>query len=395
MSDSRGTISARSFGIAPFHVMRILARAKEMEAAGRNLVHMEIGEPDFPTPEPIVAAGQSALAAGKTRYTPARGLPKLRTAIAGHYQRRYSICVDPERILITPGASGGLQLLLAALLDPGDGVLMPDPGYPCNRHLVRLLGGVPRLAPVGPDTGYQLTADNLDEFWTPDLQVVLVASPSNPTGTLLDAKELVRLYRAVRERGASLIVDEIYQGLVYGVPDRTALAAGEDGLFVINSFSKYFGMTGWRLGWVVAPIDCVEVLERLAQNLYLAAPTPSQHAGLAAFEPETLEILESRRRELERRRDFLVPTLLELGFRLPVEPQGAFYVYARCDNLTDDSAAFAEQLLEQQAVAVTPGEDFGANEPGQHLRFTYTTDLESLHEGTRRMARFLGSDGWG
>jgi len=382
-------LAARVAAIAPFHVMRLLARAREMEAAGRNLVHMEVGEPDFPTAAPILEAGRQALAAGKTRYTPARGLPELRAAIAGHYQRRFSIEVDPERILVTPGASGGLQLLLAALLDPGDAVLMADPGYPCNRHLARVLAGVPRLAPVGPDTGYQLTADHLDAAWCPDVRVVLVTSPSNPAGTLLGAPELGRLYSAVRERGASLVVDEIYQGLVYDEPDHTALAVGTDALFVVNSFSKYFGMTGWRLGWVVAPNDCVAALDRLAQNLYLAAPTPSQYAALAAFEPETTRILESRRRELERRRDFLLPALGGLGFRFASNPQGAFYLYGRCDDLTEDSAVFAERLLEQEAVAVAPGRDFGFNEPERHLRFAYTTDLERLGEGVRRIVRFL------
>jgi aspartate/methionine/tyrosine aminotransferase len=242
---------------------------------------------------------------------------------------------------------------------------------------------------VGPETDYQLTADHLDAAWRSDIRVVMVASPSNPTGTLLGADELGRLYRAVRERGASLVVDEIYQGLVYGEPDHTALAAGTEGLFVVNSFSKYFGMTGWRLGWVVAPSDCISTLDRLAQNLYLAAPTLSQYAGLAAFEPRSLEILESRRRELELRRDFLLPALRGLGFRFPAEPQGAFYLYARCDELADDSAAFADRLLEQQALAVTPGQDFGVNEPGCHLRFAYTTDLDALREGVCRIARFL------
>jgi aspartate/methionine/tyrosine aminotransferase len=392
MSIPHTALSARSGEIEPFHVMRLLARAREMEAAGREVVHMEIGEPDFPTAAPIVEAGRRALAEGRTRYTPARGLPQLREAIAGHYLRRYSISVDPDRILATPGASGGLQLLLAALLDPGDGVLMPDPGYPCNRHLVRLLGGEPILAPVRADTGYQLTADNLDAFWRPGVRVVMVASPANPTGTLLTAGELERLYRAVRDRGASLVVDEIYQGLVYGESDHTALEAGADGLFVVNSFSKYFGMTGWRLGWVVVPEDTVEVLDRLAQNLYLAAPTPSQYAGIAAFEPETLSILESRRLELERRRDFLLPALEALGLRFPARSQGAFYLYARCDDLTDDSAVFAASLLERQAVAVTPGLDFGSNEPERHLRFAFTTDLEKLAEGVRRIAGFLGDD---
>jgi aspartate/methionine/tyrosine aminotransferase len=392
MSVIGSRLSARSATVAPFHVMRILARAREMEAAGRSLVHMEVGEPDFPTAEPILEAGRRALAEGKTHYTQARGLPELCAAIAGYYGQRFSIRVDQERILITPGASGGLQLLLAALLDPGDGVLMADPGYPCNRHLVRLFGGAPRPVPVGPDTGYQLTAELLETAWTPDVRLVMAASPSNPTGTLLSAEELRRLYRAVRERDASLLVDEIYQGLIYGGPDHTALAAGSEGLFIVNSFSKYFGMTGWRLGWVVAPDDCVPTLDRLAQNLYLAAPTPSQYAALAAFEPGTLEILESRRRELEARRDFLLPALAALGLQFDAVPRGAFYLYGRCDHLAADSAVFAEQLLEREAVAITPGQDFGANQPERHLRFAYTTSLAALHEGVRRITRFVGTD---
>jgi aspartate/methionine/tyrosine aminotransferase len=369
--------------------MRLLARAREMEAAGRHVVHMEIGEPDFPTPAPIMEAGRLALAAGKTKYTAASGLPELRDAIASHYRERYGVSVDPDRILITPGASGGLQLLLAALLDPGDEVLMADPGYPCNRHLVRLFGGVPRPVAVGAETRYQLTAEHLETAWHPDVRVVMAASPSNPTGTLLSEGELERLYAATRERGVSLVVDEIYQGLVYGGQDHTALAAGSEDLFVVNSFSKYFGMTGWRLGWIVAPHDSVDVLDRLAQNLYLAAPTLSQYAALAAFTPETCAILESRRSEFQRRRDFLMPSLEALGFRLCLRPEGAFYLYARCDGLASDSEDFAARLLDQQAVAVTPGVDFGTHEAPHYLRFAYTTDITVLEEGVRRIKEFL------
>jgi len=369
--------------------MRLLAQAREMETGGRNVVHMEVGEPDFPTARPILEAGRRALADGKTHYPPASGLPELRAAIAEQYRHRFSVQVDPARILVTPGASGGLQLLLGALLDPGDGVLMTDPGYPCNRHLVRILGGVPIPVPVGPESNYQLTAELLEAAWQPGVRLVMVASPANPTGTLLSPDELIALYRAVHERGASLLVDEIYQGLVYGETDHTALAAGTEGLFVVNSFSKYFGMTGWRLGWVVAPSHCTAALDRLAQNIYLAAPTPAQYAALAAFEPETLQILESRRRELERRRDFLLPALTDLGFRFAAKPEGAFYLYARCDELTDDSLAFTDRLLKQEAVAVTPGLDFGSNHPERHLRFAYTTDLDALDEGVRRIAQFV------
>jgi aspartate/methionine/tyrosine aminotransferase len=391
MSGSRAVdgISPRAAAIEPFHVMRLLARAREMEAAGREVIHMEVGEPDFGTPEPVVEAGRRALEAGRTKYTPARGLPELRTLISAHYRRRFGLDIDPERVLITPGASGGLQLLLAALLEPGERVLLADPGYPCNRQLVRLFGGVVHPVPVGPETGYQLTAEHLESAWRLGVRVVMVATPSNPTGTLMKPAELRRLYRTARRCGASLIVDEIYQGLVYGVADHTALAMGDEGIFVVNSFSKYFGMTGWRLGWVVAPQTAVETLDRLAQNLYLAAPTLSQYAALAAFEPDTLAVLEERRREFRRRRDFLYSALVGLGFELTLLPQGAFYLYAGCGGLFTDSEDFAQRLLERQAVAVTPGTDFGTSSPERHLRFAYTTRIEKLREGVERIRRFL------
>jgi aspartate/methionine/tyrosine aminotransferase len=393
MTTVRGSsVSNRAMAVEPFHVMRLLAHARELEAAGRRVIHMEVGEPDFPTPEPIIEAGHAALAAGKTKYTPARGLPELRATIASYYESRYGLAVDAERILITPGASGALQLVLTALIDPGDGVLLPDPGYPCNRHLVRMLGGVPHPVPVGPETNYQLVAEHLEPVYAPDARAVMVASPANPTGTLLNAEQTVRLYRAAQERGLTLIVDEIYQGLVYGEADHTALAAGSAGLFVVNSFSKYFGMTGWRLGWVVAPEGWPDVLERLAQNLYLAAPTVSQYAALAAFDAGTQAILEARRLEFQRRRDFLLPALSELGFRFPAGARGAFYLYARCDELTPDSEALALHLLEQEAVAVTPGLDFGSNDARRYLRFAYTTDVKPLEVGVERIKKFLARD---
>jgi aspartate/methionine/tyrosine aminotransferase len=392
MSLPRGTttgLSARAAEIQPFHVMRLLERARELEAAGRKVVHMEVGEPDFPTPEPILEAGHRALIEGRTRYTAARGLPELREAISGHYARRFALKVEAERILITPGASGGLQLLLSALLDPGDGVLVADPGYPCNRHMARLLGGVVHPVPVGPETGYQLSAERVASAWQPHIRVVMVASPSNPTGTVIEAEGLADLYRTVRKLGASLIVDEIYQGLVYDVADHTALAAGSDGLFVVNSFSKYYGMTGWRLGWVVAPRGAVQTLDRLAQNLYLAAPTLSQYSALAAFDPRTLAILEERRLELKRRRDYLLPALSDLGFDFASLPQGAFYLYARCDKVSTDSEELAARLLEREAVAVTPGSDFGFNAAKRHLRFAYTTGIDALRDGVDRISRAL------
>lgn len=384
-------IAVRASRIAPFHVMALLERAKELDASGRDVIHMEVGEPDFPTPAPILAAGQQALRDGQVHYTPAAGLPGLRREIAAYYQRRYGVAVDWRRVFVTPGASGALLVALAALLDPGDGVLLADPGYPCNRQVVSLLGGVPLSVPAGPEHRYQLTPELAEAAWEPGIRVVLVASPSNPTGTLLSPLEIEQLYRLARSRGAVLLVDEIYQGLVFDATDGTALGIGEEGLFVVNSFSKYFGMTGWRLGWLVAPRDCVSVVECLAQNLYLASPTPSQYAALAAFCSATTVILEQRREEFRRRRDYLYDALSALGFAFDARPEGAFYLYGRCDAYSADAQVLARDLLESAAVAVTPGCDFGRREAAKHLRFAYTCGLPRLKEGVARIRDYFDS----
>ncbi len=334
--------------------MQLLARARELEAQGRSVVHMEIGEPDFITPLPVTDAGIRALQQGLTHYTPAAGLPELREAIARHYRDQFGVKVDAGRILITPGASGALQLILAVLVDPGSQVLMADPGYPCNRNLVYLYAGEPVMIPVGPGHSYQLSTDALEQHWTGRTCCVMLASPSNPTGTVVSGDTLQAMLELIRQRKGVLIVDEIYQNLCYHDKPQTALALGED-IFVINSFSKYFGMTGWRLGWLVAPEAYVDDLDKLAQNLFLAASTPAQHAALAAFEAPTREVLEQRRQEFQRRRDYLLPALKTLGFDIPVEPQGAFYLYADCSRFTGDSFAFTTALLEEAGVAITPG----------------------------------------
>jgi aspartate/methionine/tyrosine aminotransferase len=380
----------RIAAITPFHVMALLARAREMEAQGRSVVHMEIGEPDFTTAQPIIDAGVRALQQGKTHYTPAVGMSTLREAIADHYREQYGLAIDAGRIIVTPGASGALQLLLALLVDVGNQVLMSDPGYPCNRNFVLLYEGEPVAIPVSAADGYQLSAEMLDQHWSAKTSCVLLASPSNPTGTIISPGRLSALLDVVRHHNGALIVDEIYHGLTYGDEVSTALAFGED-VFVINSFSKYFGMTGWRLGWLVAPPACIDALDRLAQNLYLAAPTVAQHAALAAFQPETQAILEQRRQEFRKRRDYLLPALRQLGFGIDVEPQGAFYLYADCGRFTDDSFTFCTELLEKAGVAITPGIDFGHFEAGRHVRFAYTTSLPLLEQGVERIARFLGN----
>ncbi len=381
-------IAERMEQIHPFYVMQLLARARDLERQGRSIVHMEIGEPDFVTPDSIIQAAHQALEAGRTHYTPALGLHELRQAIAGHYLDRFGVAVDPQRVIVTPGASGALQLVTGVLVNPGDRVLMADPGYPCNRNFVRLAGGEPVGVPVGPDTGYQLTAELAAAAWSDGVRALLVASPSNPTGTLLAPGQLAELARLAAERGARLIVDEIYQGLVYEIEPHTALALG-DQLFVINSFSKYFGMTGWRLGWMVAPPEFVEAIDRLAQNIFLAAPTLAQYAALAAFQAPAQAVLEQRRHEFQARRDYLLPALRELGFGLSVTPQGAFYLYADCSAL-GDSDRLANALLEEAGVAVTPGMDFGTHQPERYLRFAYTTSLDNLREGVDRIRGYLG-----
>jgi aspartate/methionine/tyrosine aminotransferase len=374
--------------IEPFYAMELLARAKELEAQGRAIIHMEIGEPDFVTPQPVVEAGVAALHSGQVHYTPASGLPALREAIADWYSKDAGIAVSPERIIVTPGASGALLLAMAALLNPGDTVLMADPGYPCNRYLTRLLEGRSVCIPITDESDYQFTSKHVESHWGQTTKVVLVASPANPTGVLLPQNTLAALVDSVESRGGTLIVDEIYHGLVYEGDTITALAFS-DQVFVTNSFSKYFGMTGWRLGWLVVPENFIRVADKLAQNLFLAASTPAQYAALAAFKPETIQILEARRIEFQRRRDFLLSGLRALGFHIPVTPQGAFYIYADCSRFSINSIIFSRDLLEKIGVAVTPGVDFGCNAPKQHIRFAYTTSMEQLQEGLERLQAYL------
>ncbi|THF57689.1 pyridoxal phosphate-dependent aminotransferase [Pseudothauera rhizosphaerae] len=384
----------RMADIQPFHVMELLRRARELEAQGRDIIHMEVGEPDFPTPQPMVETATRFLARGDVHYTAALGLPALREAIARFYRDRFQADVAPERIVVTPGASGALMLALAVSTDPGDEWLQPDPGYPSNRHLVRSVEGRARALPVDAATRYQPTPAQVDAAWQPQTRGLMVATPSNPTGTLLTAGELAALHGTTSARGGLLIVDEIYQGLTYGVEASTvlaqpALAAAED-LFVVNSFSKYFGMTGWRLGWLVVPRCWVREVEKLAQHFFISASTPAQHAALAAFAPATLDILEERRHEFARRRDTLLPALRQLGFGIATEPQGAFYIYADTSHLAEDSEALARRLIEEAGVAATPGLDFGDHLPRRHLRIAYTTREARLLEACERMGRLLG-----
>ncbi|HEX2651931.1 MAG TPA: pyridoxal phosphate-dependent aminotransferase [Burkholderiales bacterium] len=378
----------RTAEIQPFVVMDVLARAHELEAAGRRVIHMEIGEPDFTAPAPVVEAAMRALRNGASAYTPTLGLGKLREAISGFYSNRFRKEIDPERIVITAGASGGLLLVLALYVDPGDEVLVPDPGYPGYRHMVRAFEGSARALKVRGETNFQPTLEMVKAAWGPRTRGLLLGSPSNPTGTLIEEKELKKIARFIAARGGVLIVDEIYQGLVYGESPASALdLAGE--VAIVNSFSKYFCMTGWRLGWAVLPKARVREIEKLAQHLFICAPTISQHAAIACFAKESLSILESRRKEFQRRRDLLLPRLERAGLAIPARPSGAFYVYAEVPG--GNGRKFALELLEQEGVAATPGIDFGANGTDRFVRFAYTRALADLEEAASKIEAFARS----
>ena len=368
--------------------MDILARAKNLEAQGRDIIHLEVGEPDFPTHQRIIDAGISALQQSKTHYTAALGMPQLREAIADYYHRRFAVSIDPQRIMVTPGASGALQLAIACLLDPGDNLLLGDPGYPCNRNIAQVLGSQTIAIPVSAKSFYQPDVAGVEKAWNDNSRAVMVATPSNPTGTLLPEKQLSDLAGWLAARNGTLIVDEIYQGLVYDREDSTALQLS-DNCFVINSFSKYFGMTGWRIGWMVTPPQYVDAIDRIAQNLFLAPPTVSQHAALTALAPETRPALDARRDEFKQRRDFLLPALEQLGFAIPVKPEGAFYIYANCEKFTDNSFEWVKCLLEEEGVALTPGIDFGNFQAKKHVRFAYTRPVEQLQQAVDRIGRFI------
>ena len=374
--------------IAPFEVMEIQTAARALEAQGIDVIHMEIGEPDFATPPQIISAASAALQNQKMYYTSALGIMPLREAIAQFYADRYGVKIAPSRIVVTAGSSAALLLTMGVLINPGDGVLMADPGYPCNRHFVRTMAGVPDCIPASAADSYQITAQMVAANWQPHTRAALIATPSNPTGTIVTPEQIAHLHQVVSAKGGTLIVDEIYQGLTYDVEPSTALAIAGD-MFVVNSFSKYFQMTGWRLGWMVVPENMVREVEKLAQNLFISASTPAQYAALAAFEPETIALLETRRETFKQRRDALIPALKRIGFQVPVTPEGAFYVYADCTKLSDDSFEFARMILQQAHVAVTPGKDFGSAAPEKHIRFAYTQTVERMLEAVERIERIL------
>jgi aspartate/methionine/tyrosine aminotransferase len=382
-------LAARTTRIEPFRVMELVKRAHALEQQGRSIVHLSIGEPDFTAPAPVLDALERATRAGHTQYTAALGTASLRRAIARHYSDRHGVEVDASRIVVTAGASAALMLACCALVDAGDEVVMTDPTYPCNRHFVSAFDGVARPVAVGAQTRFQMTEALLRANWGARTVGTLLASPANPTGTAIPFDELGRIIAACRELGGFSLVDEIYLGLTYDGAPRSALEFGDD-VIVTNSFSKYFNMTGWRLGWLVVPPALVPTFEKLAQNLFICASTLAQHAALACFEPATLAVFEARRQEFERRRDFIVPAMRSLGFDVPVTPDGAFYVWLDCSRF-GDSESVAARLLDQAGVSLVPGHDFGANEPQRWLRLSYATSMAKLEEAVDRMGRCLGT----
>ncbi|MBD3754317.1 MAG: aminotransferase class I/II-fold pyridoxal phosphate-dependent enzyme [Gammaproteobacteria bacterium] len=386
-------LSDTAQSIAPFRVMKILGEAKALEAQGRDIIHMEIGEPDFPSLACVNQAAFAATQQGLTHYTPTLGLPALRQKLADFYHHFYRAQVDAARILITPGSSSALQLALTALLNPGDQVLIGDPTYPCNRQFVELLHGKIVSVPLNEDSDYQLTLAQLQQHWQDDIKVVMVATPANPTGTLIEQTELLAMAQFLAGRNSWLVVDEIYQGLVYGRPAESVLAHADlpENVIVINSFSKFFGMTGWRLGWCIAPLELMPILDRLAQNLYLAAPTPSQYGALRVLETDALAELEQRRQIFERRRQVLMESMQQAGFKLKTQPQGAFYLYWDVSDYTDNAEVLAADILEKTGVALTPGTDFGKQEGHHHLRLAYTTEESRLVEAVDRIKTYLNT----
>jgi aspartate/methionine/tyrosine aminotransferase len=387
-------ISGRAQRIEPFFVMEMAkaasALARQVADSSRPMVFLNIGEPDFTAPPLVQEAGERALRAGVTQYTQATGLPELRERISHWYQTRFGLQVPASRIVVTAGASAALQLACLALIEAGDEVLMPDPSYPCNRHFVSAADGRAVLLPTTAAERFQLSAAKVEAAWGPRTRGVLLASPSNPTGTSIDPDELRRIHGVVNQRGGVTLVDEIYLGLSFEARFGHSALAIDDDIISINSFSKYFSMTGWRLGWLVVPQKLVDVVERLAQHLFICPSTLAQHAALACFEPDSLAEYERRRAEFKARRDYFIPALDALGLTVPVLPDGGFYAWADCTALCHqlgvaDSWEASFEIMRRAHLAVTPGRDFGVAETGRFIRFSTASSMTALQTAVARL----------
>ena len=391
-------ISQRAQNIEPFYVMEVAKAASEMARkfalTDTPMVFLNIGEPDFTAPAMVQVAAHHAIQRGNSQYTPATGLPELRERISAWYSTRFRVNVPASRIVVTAGASAALQLACLALINAGDEVLMPDPSYPCNRHFVSAADGRAVLLPTTAEQRFQLSADQVQAAWGPLTRGVLLASPSNPTGSSIDPAELRRIHGVVKSHGGITMVDEIYLPLSYDARFGQTALAMDDNIISINSFSKYFNMTGWRLGWLVVPEPLVPVIERLAQNLFICPSTIAQHAALACFEPDSIALYEARRAEFKARRDYFVPALQSLGLDVPVVPDGAFYAWADCSAVCarlgiKDSWDFAFAVMEQAHVAVTPGRDFGTDQTAKFIRFSTASSMEQLQTAIARLQKML------
>ena len=381
-------LAHRTSQMATFHAMAIFKRTLALRAQGRDVISLGIGEPDFTAAPAVVAAMQQAADRGLGTYGPATGLPALRQAIADFYGEHFGAPIEANRVIVTSGASGALQLACLALINPGQSVLMPDPSYPANCNFVTAAGGHTRLVATSAQNQFQPTPEDIDAHWDTNTCGLLIASPSNPTGTSIRPETLKKIIDKVRQRGGFTIADEIYLGLAYDQTPKSALALAED-VIIVNSFSKYFHMTGWRLGWLIVPAHMVDPIETMASSLAICPPTLAQYGALACFEPSTLALFEQRREAFKTRRDFLVPALESIGLSVPAKPDGAFYVYADATKFTDNSQMLVDALLEKANVALVPGIDFGPAHAASKIRLAYTVGLNRLEQAVDRMDKFL------
>ncbi|MFA5704154.1 MAG: pyridoxal phosphate-dependent aminotransferase [Advenella sp.] len=371
-----------------FQAMEVTKIAQKLKEQGQDIISLGIGEPDFTAPAIVVETLNHAAEAGLSGYCPALGITPLRAEIANYYKKHFGASVNPEQVIITSGASGALSLACLSTLNPGDEILMPDPAYPANSNFIICAGATPRLIPCTAEERFQLSAEKIMANWNSNTRGVLIASPSNPTGTSVDSQELKKIIHAVKERNGMVIMDEIYLGLSYDRDPISALSIDPD-IIVINSFSKYFHMTGWRLGWMIVPEDIVPAVEKLASSLCICPPTLAQHAAITCFTDEAMAIYEKRRLAFKERRDYLLPELERLNLKVPVVPDGAFYIYADISHYSDNSETFARDLLNETGVAVIPGLDFGPEHASRMIRISYATGLDRLKEAIARMAPFL------
>lgn len=376
-------MAKRNEDISSFIVMEILEKAHRLERDGRDIIHLEIGEPDFDTPKPIVEAGIKALKDGKTHYTPSLGIPELREKIAEFYHRYYGVDISPERVAVTNGTSGAFLLIMAAILDIGDELIFTDPGYPCYPNFARTFDAIPVFVPVYEEENFEVSPSRLRSALSPKTKAILLASPANPSGTLTRPEVL----QEAIEMAPFFISDEIYHGLVYEGEEHTALEFSDE-VIVINGFSKLFAMTGWRLGWMIVPRNLLRTVHKFAQNLFICPSSIAQYAALAAFDESWSYVLEMKR-EYDARRKVIVDGLRELGFVIKSTPAGAFYVFANISRFSDDSFKFAHEILDEAGVAVTPGVDFGTNRTNHYIRFSYANSLENINEALRRLEKFL------